>query len=103
MKIICPHKPWKESLGPPGVSRPHLETTVLEHQMSLPWANFGTLQEDDKRACSNLCFLKHFTFRIRMSFFSFLPSPGSILGNLANCLPCTVGDPETHPDFSVLD
>lgn len=70
--------------------------------MSLPWADFGTLQEDVKRACSNLCRLKHFTFRISMSFFSFLPSPGSILGNLANCLPSVVGDPETHLDFSVL-
>lgn len=38
-----------------------------------------------------------------MSFFSFLPSPGPVLRDLANCLPSTLGTPTTGRDFSVLD
>ena len=38
-----------------------------------------------------------------MSFFSFLPSPGSVLGDLAHCLPSVFRTPATPPDFSVLD
>ena len=38
-----------------------------------------------------------------MSFFSFLPSPGPILRDLANCLPSALGAPATGRDSSVLD